>query len=350
MSNPSRKIAHLPKLVRGNGPSGPGEGPGRGADGPVRVAVLGVGEMGRRHVRVFSGEHGFEVVGIVDASPAVADAVAREHDVPRLHDAAEAIARAELVVVATPITSHRVGVETALGASRHVLVEKPICATVAEAERLVLLARLHGGKLFVGHSERFNPVVRALVERVAPSRVLALDFWREGPPRGARRSDDGVLLNLGVHDIDLVALLGGGPATLRRAEGNEARALLTLQAHNGALARVRVDRNAPVRKRALTLTTADHVYEGDLLAPRLIVTPRSGGKSEEISLDPCEPLLAQARALHDALHGLPATLATGLDGARALSIAERAAHLTTGPLEAPALGVAAGKGALAEKL
>ncbi len=359
MINPSRKIARLPNSGRPSRIEGPARRSPVGtrqADGPVRVAVLGVGEMGRRHVRVLCALEGFEVVGVVDASAAVADAVAGAFGVPRLRDEAEAIARAELVVVATPIAAHRAGVEAALGAARDVLVEKPICASLADAERLVLLADARGGQLFVGHSERFNPVVRALVARVPPARVLALDFWREGPPRGARRSeghrDDGVLLNLGVHDIDLVALLGGGPATLRRAEGNDARALLTLQAKSGALARVRVDRNAHVRKRALTLTTAEHVYEGDLLAPRLTVTRRDGGKCEEIALDSCEPLLAQARALHDALHARPATLATGRDGARALEIAERAAHLTLQALslEAPSLGVAAGKGALAEKL
>ncbi len=350
MPSHSRKIAHFPSPPRLR----------RGADAarPVRVAVVGVGEMGRRHVRVLAEHDGFEIVGVVDASAAVATAVARDFGVARLADEAEAIARAELVVVATPIAAHRAGVEAALDAGRHVLVEKPICATLADAERLVALARLRGVKLFVGHSERFNPVVRALSLRVPPACVHALELWREGPPRSVRRTDahagEGVLVNLGVHDIDLVALLGGGPATLRRAEGNDARAMLTLQSQAGAIARVRLDRNAPVRKRALTLTTADDVYEGDLLAPRLVVTPRKGGLSVEIPLDSCEPLLAQARAVHDALHDAAndtsAAVATGLDGARALAIAERAARLTTGAPEPAPLAVSAGKGALAEKL
>ncbi len=308
----------------------------------VRVAVLGVGEMGRRHARVLGSLEAFEVVGVVDASARVAAEVAAELGVPCLRDADDAIARADVLVIATPIAAHRAGVEAALGAGRSVLVEKPICAAAADAEHLVGLAKARGARLFVGHSERFNPVVRALAERVAPRDVVALDLWREGPPRGQRRADlghdhaeplagEGVLLNLGVHDIDLVALLGGGPATLRRAEGNDARALLTLQAASGALARVRVDRNAPVRRRAITLATATHVYEGDLLAPRLLVTPRSGGRAELVPLHLVEPLLAQAEALHDALAGRPSVVATGMDGARALSIAERAARLTEGP-------------------
>jgi predicted dehydrogenase len=345
MPNPSRKIAHLSPL-----PRAPKFDASSAGARPVRVAVVGVGEMGRRHVRVLAAHEGFEVVGVVDASSAAADAVARELGVPHLRSAAEAHALADLIVVATPIGVHDEGVFAALEASRHVLVEKPICGYFADAERLVALARARAAQLFVGHSERFNPVVRALVARVAPADVHALDFWREGPPRGTRRTDDGVLLNLGVHDIDLVALLAGGPATLRRAEGNESRALLTLQAQGGALARVRVDRGTLTRRRALTLTTAEHVFEGDLLTPRLTVTPRRGGRSLDVALDACEPLLAQAQALHDALHGRPAAIATGLDGARALAIAERASRLTLGASADGAMGSAAPASALAEKL
>ena len=345
MLNLSRKIAHLSPL-----PRAPKFDATAAEARPVRVAVVGVGEMGRRHVRVLAAHVGFEVVGVVDASPRAAAAAARELAVPHLASAADAHAAADVVVVATPIGAHDEGVLAALEASRHVLVEKPICGSFADAERLLALARARGAQLFVGHSERFNPVVRALVARVAPSDVHALDFWREGPPRGARRTDDGVLLNLGVHDIDLVALIAGGPATRRRAEGNESRALLTLQAQGGALARVRVDRGALTRRRAVTLTTATHVYEGDLLTPRLTVTPRRGGRSVDVTLDGCEPLLAQAQALHDALHGRAAAIATGLDGARALAIAERASHLTLGTSKEAAMGSAAPAAALAEKL
>jgi predicted dehydrogenase len=159
-------------------------------------------------------------------------------------------------------------------------------------------------------------------------------------------------LNLGVHDIDLAALLGGVPVMLRRAEGNDARAMLTLQTAHGALVRVRVDRDAAVRRRSITLTTPDEIYEGDLLEPRLRVAKRGGGPMCDIPLDRTEPLAAQATAVHAALVGRPdpsPRVATASDGAAALEIAERAMRLIGGTSEAVRAPLQRA-GALAEKL
>jgi predicted dehydrogenase len=289
----------------------------------VRAAVVGIGEMGARHARVLASlPDRFEIVAIVDTRRDVARRAAEQLGT-RATDLDAAIARAELVVFATPIDAHAAGAMRALAVRRHVLVEKPICARASEARRLVAAARAAGTRLFVGHSERFNPVVRALAERVAPGDVRALEHVRAGPPRGSGGAMHGgsALLNLGIHDVDLAAYLAGGPPVLVRAEGDTNRAELAL-AIGAARATVTVDRTAPERRRAVRLTTADAVYDGDLLTHRL--TRLAGGRRESIPLADDEPLAAQLEAVHAAIGGELTAAATGEDGAHALFVVEAA--------------------------
>jgi UDP-N-acetylglucosamine 3-dehydrogenase len=294
-----------------------------------RVAVVGLGSMGRRHARVLrSLPERFTLVGGYDVSVAAAP----PDDVPLLDSEAAAIAAADIVVVATPIHAHALTAGRALAAGRHVLVEKPLCAAAADADALVAA----GGpaRVFVGHSERFNPVVRALGRLLRGERVVGIDLVRVGP---SRPSDCGALLNLAVHDFDLAAYLGGQELTLHEAIGasttcgageDVAHVLLTTAA--GMLAHVHVDRTVPHRRRELVLQTTRWIFEGDLLAHRLTRTCRATGVRTDVPLPVEEPLLAQALAMADAIDGAsPREIATAVDGARAVRLAERAAVYCT---------------------
>jgi predicted dehydrogenase len=297
--------------------------------------------MGQRHARVLRelAAH-FDLVGGFDPNAGAATPDGAE----RLTSEADAIARAEIVLVATPIESHGAIVARALAAGRHVFVEKPVCATAAEARTTAAFAR-GGARLFVGHSERFNPVVRTLARLVRGEEVLALDFRRVGPSMPCA---SGVLVNLGVHDFDLAAYLGGGEVALRGAVGigaleprdgapgpDGAHVLFTTTA--GAVGHLHVDRGAPTRERVLELATARWAYRGDLLNHRLVRTsrvgaPRSDAARADVPLPLDEPLKAQALALADALDGGSAReIATGEDGVRALDLAERAAAAIADP-------------------
>jgi predicted dehydrogenase len=226
-------------------------------------------------------------------------------------------------------------VSRALASGVHVLVEKPLCARSTEAKVLLEAQRRSGARLFVGHSERFNPVVRALAKLLRGDRVLAIDLKRVGP---SRPGECGVLLNLGVHDFDLAAYLAGGPLELRGAVGGADMAQVVFETAEGAAGHVCVDRTAPERRRSIVVTTSRWIYEGDLLAHRLVRTARgchATGQRSDVPLPLEEPLLAQARAAADALDGVGSReLATGEDGAAAVGLAERAAALCT--LEAAA--------------
>lgn len=275
--------------------------------------------MGLRHARVLSGlPDRFELVGGYDLQ--------RDATTPpglcRLSGEAEAIAACDVLVVATPIRAHAATVARALGAGKHVLVEKPLCASTEEADALVAPTPSGRGHLFVGHSERFNPVVRALARLVRTEPVVALDFQRVGP---SRPSDCGVLVNLGVHDLDLASYLGGGGVVLRGAVGDDDFADVLLETSGGAVGHLHVDRTEARRRRSLTLTTSQWTYQGDLLAHRLVRSSRDTGASAEVPLPLEEPLVGQARALADALDGAaPRELATGVDGAAAVRLADLA--------------------------
>jgi predicted dehydrogenase len=287
------------------------------------VTLVGLGAMGQRHARVLRSLDGrFEVVGAYDprAGAPTPDGV------ERLRSETEALARAEVVIAATPIETHAGVVARGLAAGRHVFVEKPVCATAAEARTASAAAR-SGARLFVGHSERFNPVVRALAKVIRDDEILAIDLRRVGP---SKPCVSGVLVNLGVHDFDLAAYLGGGEVSLRAAVGfgatpgrDAAHVLFTTTA--GASGHLYVDRSVPEKERVLELATTRWLYRGDLLAHRLVRTARSGAARADVPLPVDEPLVAQAIALADALDGVvPREIAIGEDGVRALELAERA--------------------------
>ena len=285
--------------------------------------------MGRRHVRVLASlPERFALVGGYD----VRVPAAPPDDVDVLDSEAEAIAEADVVVVATPIHAHALTAGRALAAGRHVLVEKPLCAAASDAAALV--AAEGRARVFVGHSERFNPVVRALARVLRGERVLGIDLVRVGP---SRPSDCGALLNLAVHDLVIAAYLCGkdlnlhealGASTSRGSGEDVAHVLLTTA--TGMLAHVHVDRTVPHRRRELVLQTTRWIFEGDLLAHRLTRTCRATAARTDVPLPVEEPLLAQALAMADALDGAPPReIATAIDGARAVSLAERAAAYCT---------------------
>lgn len=289
----------------------------------------------------------YELVGVFDADRSVAEEVGRAWKVPVYGDAYPCVAAAELVVIASPIEAHAAGAKCALELGRHVLVEKPLCANVDDAFALVRAAARNTARLFVGHSERFNPVIVALRRLVRPNEVRAISIRRATPAAvppagipgpGGRPHEHDVLLSLGVHDVDLVAYLTGAPVSLGDVSGSangddEDHAELTLLAATGAVTKVVADRTAPRRERTIELVTRGEVFEGDLLSPRLVRRARGGVRSL-VELSDVEPLVGQARAFAGALDGVgPAEVATGADGARALALALEARRRLRGDWE-----------------
>jgi predicted dehydrogenase len=297
--------------------------------------------MGRRHARVLASRPDrFTLMAVMDVDASAAREVAGLYDTTVALTEAEALADADAIVVATPMVAHAETVRRALACGKHVLVEKPLAASPREAAALVALAASSAARLFVGHSERFNPVVRALARLIDPSMVTAVELRRVGPRQV--RPEEGALVNLGVHDLDLAAYLTRSPLVVRSAVGDLAPSGLDERAHvlarsaSGAAVLVFVDQRPAdaLRRRTLTLSTPSHVWRGDLLALSLVRVCRHTNVREAIPLDTEEPLLAQAFAFLAAVRGAPSSeIATARDGLLALAAAERASGQVRGPRE-----------------
>ena len=293
-----------------------------------RVAVLGVGTMGRHHARVFAQlGNEFDLVGVYDPRSEAALEVARAFRVKAFSEESDAIEAADLVVIASPIEAHAGAARRALARGRHLFVEKPLCATAAQAFALALACGVERGqRLFVGHSERFNPVVRALRSALRPGDVHALRLRRTTPLLRSPH-EHSALLSLGVHDLDLIAYLTASPVALREVPYvDDDRADLVLTAAAATVAWMHVDRKAEVRERSLEVETPDALFLGDLLAKTLTVRWRGDAAITRCELAPEEPLVAQALAIARALQGTDGEAASGVDGAQALALVEQAMH------------------------
>jgi len=182
----------------------------------VRLAVVGVGYLGRHHARVATSLAGVRVVGICDHHPGRAAEIAREFSLPILTNLEAVAAEAEAVIVATPTVTHAEIAGFFLDRGLHVLVEKPIAATVAEADDLLGRARRAGRVLQVGHVERYNPAIEAALRLSESPRFV--EVHRLGV-FSARSLDVDVVLDLMIHDLQIVSTLVGRPVREIRAAG-----------------------------------------------------------------------------------------------------------------------------------
>jgi hypothetical protein len=181
----------------------------------VRVGVLGVGHFGRFHAVKLAARG--VLAGVHDADPARAAAVAAEVKAPAL-DPAALIAASDAVVVAAPTRFHHALAMQALGAGRHLFVEKPLAATVAQAEEIIAEAAARRLVLQVGHIERYSAAIRTLRASGAAEGAVAFEATRVAPFR-PRSLDVSVVLDLMIHDLDLVLTLAGAPLAEVRAVG-----------------------------------------------------------------------------------------------------------------------------------
>ncbi|MEI6310562.1 MAG: Gfo/Idh/MocA family oxidoreductase, partial [bacterium] len=185
---------------------------------PLRVGVIGVGAMGENHVRNWSQiqkETGLvQLAGVYDQNQEHAGAVAIKYGAQSFPSAAALLGEIEAVSIAVPTTLHRDFALEALQAGAHALVEKPIASTIAQAEEMAAAALAEGRVLMVGHSERFNPVVTTFKKRIDQGElgeIVSISAKRVGP-HNLRIRDVGVIVDLGVHDIDVISFLYGSRA------------------------------------------------------------------------------------------------------------------------------------------
>ncbi|MBI3604137.1 MAG: Gfo/Idh/MocA family oxidoreductase, partial [Nitrospirae bacterium] len=180
----------------------------------IRVGVIGVGHLGQHHARLYASLSGATLVGVTDCDPERAKLIADRHRVPVFPQVTALLDQVDAVSVAVPTSAHHAVVAECLNAGAHVLVEKPIAATLTEARDLVALAGTKGCVLQVGHIERFNPVIRAVRPLIGKPGFIECHRLS---PFGERGTDVDVVLDLMIHDLDMVLSFDPGPVEEVRA-------------------------------------------------------------------------------------------------------------------------------------
>jgi predicted dehydrogenase len=224
---------------------------------PVRAGIVGVGQMGRYHVGVLAELPQVDLVGIVDIEPQRVQPLAETYHTSALTDYRELLGEVDVVTIAVPTVLHYQVAREFLDAGVHVLIEKPLAPTLAEAEELFEVADRRGVMLHVGHVERFNGAVQELKNIVRDP--ILIECRRMGPFQ-SRVKDDGVVLDLMIHDLDIVLNLVGCRAHRIRAVGAavlsevEDVANVQLWFDNGCLATITASRATQEKIRTLAVT------------------------------------------------------------------------------------------------
>jgi predicted dehydrogenase len=178
--------------------------------------VIGAGALGFHHVRLLRDLSGARLVGFHDIRPERADQVSRELDVKSYDDVASLVEACDALTVVVPTPSHYEVARIALERGRHLLIEKPLTATLDEADELLAIAERTGALVQTGHVERFNRAIRGALAYVDRPRFIESDRLAPFSPRGA---DVAVVLDLMIHDIDLILTLVGEPVEQVQAVG-----------------------------------------------------------------------------------------------------------------------------------
>ena len=310
---------------------------------PVRVGVIGAGALGYHHVRLLREVEGATMVGFHDTRAERAQQVASELGVAAFDSVDALIEACEALTIAVPTPAHFAVAKPALERGRHLLIEKPIAASLAEADELLAIAARTGALIQTGHVERFNRAVRAALPFVDAPRFIDSDRLAPFNPRG---SDVAVVLDLMIHDIDLVLTLVGSQASDVAAVGvpvltpfvDIANARVAFS--SGAVANITSSRVSRERMRkvrifqqsgyiSLDLAAGDGEFyrlRGDVDLAALAKGPLAlEAFVERIALDapPGEPLRLEFESFVAGIRGEQPIVVSGEDGREALAVALR---------------------------
>lgn len=315
----------------------------------LRAAVVGAGRMGANHIRVLRSLSGVDLVAIVDPAGADPD---RAPGVPVLNDV-DALGEVDYVVVASPTGTHEVIATRLVDRGIHVLIEKPLAATSAGAQRVRLAAERNGVVAGVGHIERFNPALREARRRIQGGelgRVLQIATERLSQ-RPVRITDVGVGLDLMSHDVDLAAWLCSSSyasieAQVRSLPGSTSEDLIAAVGilDDGTVVSHLVNWVSPFKRRALVVTGERGAFVVDTLREDLAFHSTAAeedlweglanvqgarvGDVTHFSFPKPEPLLVEHEVFRDAVLGETDQIVTLEEGATTIGVVEKALSVT----------------------
>ncbi|MBX6425201.1 MAG: Gfo/Idh/MocA family oxidoreductase [Variibacter sp.] len=300
-------------------------------DDVLRVGVVGVGVMGSNHARVLAELPGVSLVGIADPDRKQAEFIGNALNCAAVDDLSALLKLGvDAVSIAAPTHLHHDLALEAIRAGVHVLVEKPIGSTPEEGRAIVAAARRAGVTLMVGHVERFNPAVQSTKDALRGEEILSIGITRVGP-FPPRMSNVGVVIDLAVHDIDLIRWFTDSeiaevqPMLASARAQTEDIALLQFRTASGVLAQITTNWLTPFKARTVHVATRKKYVVADLLTRQVTecfgFKPDGSYSMRHLPVGHAEPLRAELLAFVKAIRNGTPPVVTGEEGVASLEIA-----------------------------
>ncbi|WP_094228331.1 UDP-N-acetylglucosamine 3-dehydrogenase [Methanolobus psychrotolerans] len=293
----------------------------------LRVGVIGAGAMGKNHIRIYSEMPGVELAGISDIDRELVEGLALQYDTKAFTDYREMLAQGlDAVSIVVPTKMHRQVAIEAIEAGAHVLVEKPIADTVENAEAIIRAAKSNNRLVMVGHIERFNPAVIKLKEIIDSGllgKIVSISTTRVGP-YNPRIRDVGVILDIGVHDIDIISFLYGTHVNQVYAVAGadihsfEDHATIHMRLDHEFSGLVEVNWLTPHKVRKLTALGVGGVAYLDYIDQT--VELHDSGWVRKAKIEPKEPLKNELEYFIDCINKGKQPEPSGMDGKHALKV------------------------------
>lgn len=247
----------------------------------IKTAVIGVGHFGQRHAEKYAAIDAADFIAVADSDEPRANEIAGKHGVEPLTDYRDLIGRVDAVSICAPTSLHREIAGACLEGGLHVLIEKPIAETVDQAAELIGIGERNGRIIQVGHLERFSPAYFAMADNIG--KPLFIEANRISP-FNPRVTDVSVVLDLMIHDIDLIAALVGEPITSIDAVGapvvSEHEDIVNTRVSfaNGCVANLTASRISLKTERVMRIFQPDRYIKADLAARKVVVQRKGDGE------------------------------------------------------------------------
>ena len=244
----------------------------------LKLAILGLGQMGQNHLRNLNMLKGVEICWLYDLDERVLKKLSSNYGIPYTIDVLQAIEDVDAVIIATPTAEHFSFFKLCVGKVRNVFIEKPLADSYNVALEMQKLAKKYDIFVQCGFIERYNPVIKELKNIIQKESVIHFDFFRTNK-HSSRIKDVDVILDLMIHDIDL-ALYLNGPIIDLSSHGNKqgnllAFAMTTLTHKSGSFSRILASRVTEKKIRKIQVTTTKSFIEAELLSQRLSLHSQS---------------------------------------------------------------------------
>lgn len=292
----------------------------------LRAAVIGTGEMGRHHVRIYAELDGVELVGVADTNKERADSIAEQYKTASYSDYTKLLSSdLDLVSVVVPTTLHKDISLHAMNQGINVLVEKPIADSLTASDLMITNAKENNVKLMVGHIERFNPAIIALKENQSKlGKIVSISARRVGP-YNPRIRDVGIITDLAVHDIDVMSYLySDNILTVHAYAGSvihkfEDYASILVGFSNGKSGSVETNWLTPHKVRQLTVTGTEGIAYADYIEQTVELF--TGDGCERLAINKGEPLRNELEHFVECIREDRDPLVGGVEGRHALEVA-----------------------------